>query len=429
MNGNLQDFAEGWAEMAHKWRECRSEGDPLASPRPEMLSVEDKLVKVAIQLLNSEGEEAESLFASARGIRDSRVGAKIDLRAVVDLSNKCRVNCSFCPMRRDHSHALPTAKATAEKIVLASQSAYEKGFRQLFLQSGEDPTIIRPVGEALRRINQKNADWHIILNLGNHRLETYAELKAAGAHGYLIKHETANAHLHYSTRGETLVRRVHHMLLARKAGLYIGSGNILGLPGQSDEDLARDLMFLGRINSSKMASCAPFTPSHDLPSGFQISQEGTFGKTLRFIALLRHCFPNARIPATSNLDSPALDKPKALDKSGQAMAIDAGANGLTVQFTPPDIESNYGLYARGSEKMEQGYFVRLGKARMVAEQTGLPLDLRQSGLGAQDDAKFSPRTECLLARGAVAALDRQAPVKRNRIEVTPVLRAERAAVE
>jgi len=111
------------------------------------------------------------------------------------------------------------------------------------------------------------------------------------------------------------------------------------------------------------------------------------------------------------------------------MAIDAGANGLTVQFTPPDIESNYGLYARGSEKMEQGYFVRLGKARMVAEQTGLPLDLRQSGLGAQDDAKFSPRTECLLARGVVAALDRQAPVKRNRIEVTPVLRAERAAVE
>jgi biotin synthase len=379
VEGNLQDFTEGWADMAHKWRDGRSEGDPLASPGPKFLSAENKLVKVAVQLLNSDGDEAESLFASAREIRDLRVGAKIDLRAVVDLSNKCRVNCSFCPMRRDHSHALPAAKATAEKIVSASQSAYEKGFRQLFLQSGEDTTIIRPVVEALERINKQYADWHIILNLGNHRLETYAELKAAGAHGFLIKHETANPHLHYATRGETLGRRVHHMLLARKAGLYIGSGNILGLPGQSDEDLARDLIFLGRINSSRMASCAPFTPSHDLPIGFETSQEGIFEKALRFIALLRHCFPDARIPATSNLDSPQLNKPKALDKSGQAMAIDAGANGLTVQFTPPDIENNYGLYARGSEKMEQGYLVRFGKAKLVAEQTGLPLDLKQSG--------------------------------------------------
>jgi biotin synthase len=234
----------------------------------------------------------------------------------------------------------------------------------------------------MEQINRQYADWHIILNLGNHGFEAYAKFKAAGAHGYLIKHETANPHLHYAVRGQALAKRVHHMLLARKAGLYVGSGNILGLPGQSDKDLARDLIFLGRFNSSKMASCAPFTPSHDLPIGFQIRQEGIFEKALKFIALLRHCFPDARIPATSNLDSPQLIKQKVPDKSGQAMAIDAGANGLTVQFTPTDIANNYGLYARGSEKIEQGYFVRFAKAKLVAEQTGLPLDLSQSGIDA-----------------------------------------------
>jgi biotin synthase len=399
VDGDLREFTEVWADLAQQWRDSRNEDDPLASPGPRISSAEKILVKTAVQLLNSEGQEAQSLFASARKIRDLRVGPKIDMRAVVDLSNKCRVNCSFCPMRRDNSHAFPAAKATAEKIVLASQGAYEKGFRQLFLQSGEDPTIIRPVIEALNRINKQYSDWHIILNFGNHRHETYAELRAAGAHGYLIKHETASPQLHYATRGQRFERRVQHMLLARKAGLYIGSGNILGLPGQSDEDLARDLIFLGRINSSKMASCAPFTPSHHLPTGFQTLQDGTFGKALKFIALLRHCFPHARIPATSNLDSPELIKPKALDKSGQAMAIDAGANGLTVQFTPPEIESNYGLYARGSEKMEQGYLVRLAKAKLVSKQTGLPLDLKDSRTGAASDAEF-PCGQTVSTRGA-----------------------------
>lgn len=379
VSSTFQDFVDTWGHLTERWRQSRNGHDPLVPLDPAVRSAEDALVKLAVQLLNSDDNEAQSLFASARRLRDLRVGARIDLRAVVDLSNKCRVNCSFCPMRRDNSHALPVAKITADEIVAASESAHEAGFRQLFLQSGEDSTIVRPVIKALKRMSQQYDDWHFILNLGNQRLETYAELKAAGAHGYLIKHETANPRLHHAARGQTLEKRLHHMLLARKAGLYIGSGSIIGLPGQSDKDLGRDLIFLGRIDSSRMASCAPFTPSHDLPVGFQTAEAGIFEKTLRFVALLRHCFPDARIPATSNLDSPQLIKPKDLDKSGQAIAIDAGANGVTVQFTPPDIEDNYGLYARGSEKLQQGYLVRFEKARLVAEQTGLPLDLKPSG--------------------------------------------------
>src|SRR5262249_35814719 len=114
---------------------------------------------------------------------------------------------------------------------------------------------------------------------------------------------------------------------------------------------------------------------------YQTVEPGIFEKTLRFIALLRHCFPRARIPATSNLDSPQLIRPAVLPKSGQALAIDAGANGVTVQFTPPEVEDDYGLYARGSEKLAQGYLVRFEKAKLVSEQTGLPLDLKVAGNG------------------------------------------------
>src|ERR1700674_426769 len=218
MGDILQDFTEIWAELTHNWKNDRSADDPLATSSAKTAVAESAFVRTTVQLLTANREQDEALFASARRIRDLHVGAKIDLRAVIDLSNKCRINCSFCPMRRDNSHALPVAKATAEKIVAASVDAYDKGFRQLFLQAGEDITIIRPVIEALATISRPYDDWHFILNLGNHRLEVYAKLKAAGAHGYLIKHETANAELHRETRGETLAKRVHHMLLARRAG-------------------------------------------------------------------------------------------------------------------------------------------------------------------------------------------------------------------
>lgn len=397
MFNTANEFLDTWLNVSRLWKKAGTERDPLSAPGPAVAAAEGRLTKLVVKLLNSSGEEAERLFASARRIRDAQVGAKIDLRAVVDLSNKCRVNCGFCPMRRDHSHALPPAKAGVQDIVDASESAYRQGFRQFFLQSGEDPTIVRPVLAALERMTAEHDDWDIVLNFGNHKSETYAALKAAGAHGYLIKHETANAQFHLSMRGESLERRVEHMLAAREAGLYIGSGIILGLPGHTDEDIARDLVFLGRINSSRMASCSPFTTSPDLPAEFQMTPPGVFDKTLRFIALLRHAFPNARIPATSNLDSPKLAK--AADqsqKSGQAMAIDAGANGITVQFTPAEIENSYGLYARGSEKSEQGYLVRFAKALLVSEQTGLPLDLiAESG----DDAHEAPGQPYFAARG------------------------------
>ena len=381
---HLQRFIEKWSELSAVWKSEQSVENPLGARSEGVAALESDLVQAAVGLLTAGEDSDQRLFASARQIRDRQVGAKIDLRAVIDLSNKCRVNCGFCPMRRDNSDALPVAKASAEKIVAASEEAYSKGFRQLFLQAGEDTTIIRPVVEALQIIRRRRNDWHIILNLGSHRLEVYEKLRAAGADGYLIKHETANPDLHLKLREEPLEKRVNHMLLARKAGMYIGSGNILGLPGQTIEDVAGDLIFLGRIGSSTMASSAPFTASHDLPLELQVTEPGIFEKTLRFIALLRHCFPNARIPATSNLDSPHLIRPNVLPKSGQAMAIDAGANGVTVQFTPREIEDEYGLYARGSEKLQDGYLVRFEKARLVAQQTGLPLDLQVAG---EDDVK------------------------------------------
>jgi biotin synthase len=355
--------------------------DPLARSNDTIASLEDALRSRFVELLNTDGEDAEHLFALARSVRDNHVGTRIDLRAAIDVGNVCRVNCRYCPMRRDNLHGMGKKgrstispyRATSEKIVEVAEYAYRLGFRELFLQSGEDSRLVPEIRKAVTAVVDAHSDYNITLNMGALADGEYQSLWEAGARSYLIKHETANPVLHEQQREETLRHRVAHMLKARRAGFEIGSGNILGLPNQTDEDLANDILFLGRFNIMKMVSCAPFTPSDELPQDAREAPPGDFDKTRRFIALLRVCFPEARIPAVSNADSPFIRKQ--LGKSGQAFLMDAGANGITVNLTPPEWEAHYGLYVRGNEKT---YLVGLKKAQQVAAEAGLSIGIMSS---------------------------------------------------
>jgi biotin synthase len=282
-------------------------------------------------------------------------------------------------MRRDnlrsigkHSKGTISAyRANSDRIIEVAERAYQLGIRELFLQSGEDPHFVPEVCKAAMAVVAAHPNYNITLNLGALNDKELSSLWNAGARGYLIKHETANTLLHQQQREESLQYRVDHMLKARRAGFEIGSGIILGLPNQTDQDLANDIIFMGRLNLSKMVSCAPFTPSSELPDDTRQAPPGSFKKTRRFIALLRVCFPDARIPAVSNADSPVMPR-NGHWKSGQALLIDAGANGITVNFTPPEWEENYALYIRGNEKT---YLVSLKKAQQVAFETGLAMGL------------------------------------------------------
>ena len=381
----LEEFATSWLRLRQMWLRTRAFDDPLA-PRNETVASAEAIARGRlVELLNSEGAQARRLFAFARDIRDSHVGPRIDMRAAIDVGNVCRVNCHYCPMRRDNLHTIgkngrstiSAYRADSEKIVEAARHAYELGFRELFLQSGEDPRVVPEVRKAVQEIAKTHPDYNITLNLGALSDREYRSLWDAGARYYLQKHETANPTLHEQQREETLEHRVGHMLKARKAGFEIGSGNILGLPNQTDGDLADDILFLGRINCEKMVSCAPFTPSDELPPDARAAAPGDFEKTRRFIALLRLCFPNARIPAVSNADSPHINR-NHLKRSGQALLMDAGANGITVNFTPPEWEAHYALYVRGTQKT---YLVSLQKAQRVAAETGMAMGLAYPSLG------------------------------------------------
>ncbi len=373
--GGLDELRDSWIQLRHVWRLADACEDPLAAPSAAIASLERATRTILVGLLKCDDREAEGLFAAARTVRDKHVGTRIDMRAAIDVGNVCRVNCHYCPMRRDNLHliakdgrsAISAYRADSDKMAEVADHAYQLGFRELFFQSGEDSRLVPEVIKGVKAVMGAHPDYNITLNLGALADGEYEKLRDAGARNFLIKHETANPVLHEQQREETLRHRVDHMLKARRAGFEIGSGNILGLPHQTDEDLADDILFLGRFNITKMVSCAPFTPSDELPEDARHTTPGDFDKTRRFIALLRLCFPDARIPAVSNADSPLMPR-RQRSKSGQALFMDAGANGITVYFTPPEWEAHYGLYVRGTDKT---YLVSLRKARQVAAETGL----------------------------------------------------------
>src|ERR1700674_558821 len=97
MGDILQDFTEIWAELTHNWKNDRSADDPLATSSAKTEIAESEFLRTTVQRLTANREQDEALFASARRIRDFLFGAKIVFRAVIDLSNKCRINRSFCP--------------------------------------------------------------------------------------------------------------------------------------------------------------------------------------------------------------------------------------------------------------------------------------------------------------------------------------------
>jgi biotin synthase len=110
----------------------------------------------------------------------------------------------------------------------------------------------------------------------------------------------------------------------------------VGLPGQTIESLADDLLLAHDIGAH-MVSGSPFIPAPDTP--LEQNPPGDVNVTLNFIALARLMNPHWLIPSVSALESHR--------SGGQFAGLAAGANVLTVNFTPAKERVNYHIYGKG----------------------------------------------------------------------------------
>ena len=289
-----------------------------------------------LTMLNVRGAERDQLFAQARAKRHSMFGDQVVVRAVCEVTNLCRVDCDFCPMRRSNSRANNIYHQSPAEIVHNAVGVHAAGVNVICLQGGEVPRTTQTVGAALPRIHDLyDGDVELLLNLGNKARNEYAFLREQGATSYIIKHETSDHHLYRRLRHEELDARLTCLAELLELGYKVGSGMIVGLPGQDVASIARDIEW-GRDLGVHMMSAAPFIPAPDTPLAG--APAGDVELTLNVIAAMRLTQPEWTIPSVSAM--------RTLADGGQRRGFDAGANVIVYNATPAEQRDKYLIYGK-----------------------------------------------------------------------------------
>lgn len=306
---------------------------------------------VLMNLLTASGDTQQALFAKAREVRREHGSDVVKVRGVIEISNYCQKHCEYCALRPQNKN-MARYRMTVETIMGIADQIMELGIRTVFMQAGQDPKSDEMVCEVIKRVKPHGVE--VLLNLGEKSEATYRRYRELGADSYILKFETSSPELYQQIVGSSLEKRLQCAKWIRAAGMKLGTGNIIGLPGQTIETLAEDLLLALDLQPNFMSS-SPFIPNEDTP--LEDLGYGDVDITLNSIALSRILFPTALVPAVS-----ALEK---IRPGGQLQGLNAGANVLTVNFTPKEVRDSYSIYSKDR------FVVSLEHALRTIAQAGL----------------------------------------------------------
>ena len=294
----------------------------------EMLRRED-----VIGLLKLSPDYSADLFAAADRVRKSAVGDEIFLRGIIEFSNVCERNCLYCGLRKSNE-SLSRYRMTDDEILAAAKQIEKTGIPTVVLQSGEDSFYSADkVCRLVERINSETG-LVITLSIGERPVGDYRAFRQAGAGRYLLKHETASLDLYkYLRPGCQLDHRIGCLKTLAHLGFETGTGNIVGLPGQTLEILADDLMVMKLLNAD-MLGIGPFIAHPETPLAGIVFDD--LDLTLRVLTVARLLTRDTNIPATTALAT--------MHPQGRLQALQAGANVVMPDFTPEIYKSRYDIY-------------------------------------------------------------------------------------
>ncbi len=290
-------------------------------------------------------------YRMADKIRAEHVGDTVHVRALLEFSNYCRRQCKYCGLNCKNT-ALSRYRMTADEIVHHALLAADTGYSTVVLQSGEDRSY---TAEELCRIVSEIKKTGVAVTLSCGELSRYelSMLRDAGADRYLLKHETADAEIYRNLHpcGE-LKSRVECLHMLKELGYEVGSGFMIGLPGQTFETIAEDLLFLKNIGCD-MAGIGPFLPHPDTP--LKNHPAGSAELCRRAVALARILMPRINLPATTAL---GVRNPEEKDK-----VFSGGANVIMQKVTPDEYRALYEIYPTPKAHTD----IRADRERVLSE--------------------------------------------------------------
>lgn len=284
-----------------------------------------------IQLLSSSEFDKEILEAADR-VRSKYVGDEVHLRGLIEFSNTCKQDCLYCGLRRDNAN-IKRYRLTEDEIIDFARKAKSYGYMTVVLQSGEDSFYSV---ERMERIIKgiKELDRAITLSIGEKTREEYEAYKKAGADRYLLRIETTDKELYERMDpGMSFENRIRCLRDLKELGYELGTGSLIGMPGQTIESIAEDILFFKEIDAD-MIGVGPFIPNEDTP--LKDEKGGTFELSIKVMALVRLLLPDINIPATTAMET--------LNKNGRIIALKGGANVVMPNVTEGEYRRLYALY-------------------------------------------------------------------------------------
>lgn len=287
-------------------------------------------------LIDHRTKESAALLAQlAVDTRRSIYANDIYIRGLIEISNICKNDCTYCGIRRGN-HNCQRYRLTPDEILECCAEGYELGFRTFVMQGGEDPWYTDGrLCDLLRAIKGKFPDCAVTLSLGERSRESYQQLFDAGADRYLLRHETADK-AHYEKLHPAQMSFDNRMRCLRdlkEIGYQVGCGFMVGSPFQTSAELAKDLKFIEEFRPH-MCGIGPFIPHKD--TAFAAEPAGTLELTTYLLSIIRLIKPNILLPATTALGT--------IDPIGREKGILAGANVMMPNLSPSTVRKKYALY-------------------------------------------------------------------------------------
>lgn len=318
-----------------------------------------------VEILNDDSIN-DYLFKSADEIRKEFSGNDVHLRALIEFSNICRCDCKYCGIRRDNQK-VERYRLEKDEILKLADFASSSGYKTIVLQSGEDMFFTADyLAEIITEI--KKLDVALTLSIGERSYEEYKVLKDAGADRFLLRIETTDENLYKKMHpGMSLENRKRCLYDLKNLGYETGTGSLVGLPEQTIESLAEDILFYKELNAD-MIGIGPLIVHPETP--LKDKKNGDLILAIKVLALTRLLLPDTNIPATTAMET--------LHPQGRIMALKAGANVIMPNVTFEKCRKNYEIYP---DKVSVDY-------------SKLKTDLKQIGRTISKEHGFRGNSDC-----------------------------------
>ncbi len=298
-----------------------------------------------INLLSTNIEDRNKLYAKAAEIKEKYLGRKVYFRGLIEMSNLCQKNCNYCGIRVGNSKVI-RYNLSDDEVLEAAKFAWENKYGSIAIQTGEvnNKNFADRVENLLDKINKTtNGELGITLSLGEQSDETYQRWFNKGGIRYLLRIESSTQDLYYklhpNDKNHDFETRINCLKSLKRIGYQVGTGVMIGLPFQTLEHLADDLLWMKEFDVD-MVGMGPYVEHQDTPlfdyKDLLMPQEERFNLALKMTAILRIMMKDINIAAPTAL--------QAIDPLGREKAVKCGANIIMPNITPGLFRNEYKLY-------------------------------------------------------------------------------------